>query len=192
MDSMDLGIPKFFEVFEVRFGRKLTTGLVALVGAGIAAVCVQLIVGVFILPIYSFTSSLVSHHTDVVTAIKSISISPFVNTVVSSIFILWLANNAIGDAYGFMKRRQIQRLAGAALVARMERLKIYGWILQNPSDAAAVLAHVESGEAGLDPKSDPFLAKFVTNHPEASPPALWAPAPRKRWWQWLRVNEWWS
>jgi hypothetical protein len=55
---MDFGLDKFIEMFEERFGRKVTTALLVLIGVGIASVMVHLIWTNLIRPIYSYTKSI--------------------------------------------------------------------------------------------------------------------------------------
>lgn len=52
---MDFGLDKFIEMFEARFGKKATTALLILIGAGIASAMVNLIVRDLIIPLYDVT-----------------------------------------------------------------------------------------------------------------------------------------
>jgi hypothetical protein len=59
MDSMDFGLGRFLEMFEERFGRRVTTALLALVGIAIAVFCLHLVFEGFLLPIYALSSAFI-------------------------------------------------------------------------------------------------------------------------------------
>ncbi len=56
---MDFGLDKFIEMFEARFGKKATTALLILIGAGIASAMVNLIVRDLIIPLYDVILGLI-------------------------------------------------------------------------------------------------------------------------------------
>jgi hypothetical protein len=52
--AMDIGLGKFLEMFEERFGRKATTALLFMIGLGVLAVVIPPIYEHLIMPLYSF------------------------------------------------------------------------------------------------------------------------------------------
>jgi hypothetical protein len=55
---MDFGLNRFLEMFEERFGRRLTTALLALMGLAVASVSVSLIYANIALPAWQFLTAL--------------------------------------------------------------------------------------------------------------------------------------
>jgi hypothetical protein len=58
---MDIGLGKFLEMFEQRFGRAATTALLAIIGLGLAGFMCSLIWGHIIMPLYSFAGFIVGN-----------------------------------------------------------------------------------------------------------------------------------
>jgi len=56
---MDIGLGRFLEMFEERFGRTATTVLVGIIGLAVIAFCVPLIWNNLIMPIYLGVSAII-------------------------------------------------------------------------------------------------------------------------------------
>src|ERR1700730_1980150 len=57
--AVDIGLGRFLEMFEERFGRKATTGLLAIIGLGVTAFMLSLIWEHLITPLYSLAGAVV-------------------------------------------------------------------------------------------------------------------------------------
>jgi uncharacterized membrane protein len=78
---MDFGLSRFLEMFEERFGRRLTTALLAIIALAIFGVCAKLIYEDILTPLYAFAIRLFS-----------------INVALSITPTIWLAAAASGGA----------------------------------------------------------------------------------------------
>jgi hypothetical protein len=171
MDSMDLGLGRFLEMFEARFGRKATTVLLAMIGLGIVAFTGRLILTGMVFPIYDVLTAIINRHETLKSIVEDShsQTSHIIFLIIQGLFIGWITNNFLHDVYAFVRRRQIMREAETRLFTRIERVNIWKWIQDNKADVKEIITRLDNEEKGVGPIiDDAFLIPFLTR-PDVSP-----------------------